>query len=247
MKGFATQSGKVKGLTILGWAVFFILLAVLITFGYKVIKYSGQIRSGELVELPQYTARLTTASGQQVRSSNLSIEPTALVTPDDPVLGASAETAAVTVVMFGDYECGYSKEAAIIFRRMAVRYGDRIRFVYRDYPMSIVHPRAFAAASAAECAKEQRRFWEYFDKLYLNTPALDYADLVAYAEQAGLEMNQFERCLADGRYDALVNTDLLFSEELRLRGTPSFFFNGRRVEGSIPEDSFESTLEKLLK
>ena len=113
--------------------------------------------------------------------------------------------------------------------------------------MSLIVFILVVAASAAECAREQRRFWEYFDRLYQNSPALDYTDLVAYAEQTGLDMNQFERCLADGRYDGLVNADLMFAEELRLRGTPSFFFDGRRVEGAIPEDGFESTLEKLLK
>lgn len=241
------SAGKVTGWAIVGWAVFFLLLAGMFVFGYKVLTYYRQIKSGQIVELPQFTSRLTTADGRLVRSSNLAVDPAALVTADDPAMGADADMAEATVVMFGDYECGFSKETSTVFRRMAVKYGDRVRFVYRDYPLSAIHPRAFAAASAAECANEQRKFWEYYDKLYQNAPALDYQDLVAYAEEAGLEMNQFERCLADGRYDARINADRAFGDELHLRGTPTFFFEGRRVEGALPEDDFEAALEKLLK
>lgn len=247
MKGLARSAGYGKGWAIVGWAVFFVLLAGLLVFGYKVLTYYRQIKSGQLVELPQYSSSLTTADGQPVRASSLAVDPVSLVTGDDPSLGADAGEAAATVVMFGDFECAFSKEASTVFRRMAVEFGDRVRFVYRDYPISSVHPRAFAAAAAAECAKEQMKYWEYFDKLYLNMPALDYQDLVAYAQEIGLDTNQFERCLSDGRYDARVNADLLFAEGLKLRGTPTFFFDGRRVEGALPEPDFRQTLEKLLR
>jgi len=246
-RGSGASAGAVSGWAIVGWAAFFIILAGLLVFGYKVFIYYRQIKSGQLIELPQYSSSLTTADGQPVRSSSLAVEPSSLATEEDPTLGADAEKVATTVVMFGDFECAFSKDAATVFRRMAVEFGDRVRFVYRDYPMSSIHPRAFAAAAAAECAKEQMKYWEYFDKLYLNMPALDYQDLVAYAQEIGLDTNQFERCLSDGRYDARVNSDLIFAEGLKLRGTPTFFFDGRRVEGALPEDDFRQTLEKLLK
>jgi protein-disulfide isomerase len=246
MKDMRDETGKGSAWTIIGWAVFFIVLALLIVFGYKTVVYYRLLKSGQMVELPQYTARLTTASGQNLHSSNQTIDPALLVTSDDYTLGADADSSEATVVMFGDYECGFSKEASTVFRRMAVRYGDRVRFVYRDYPISRIHPRAFTAASAAECAGEQRKFWEYHDKLYLNAPALDYSDLSAYAQQVGLDTNQFERCLSDGRYDARVNEDLSLAESLGLRGTPTFFFNGRRVEGALIEADFIKAVDKIL-
>jgi protein-disulfide isomerase len=236
------QNIKKTGCAIVGWAVFLLLALVLGLFGYRTFHYYMALKAGDIVELPDSSARLTFSSEQApppVAQAEISID-------DQPLLGPAEEKAAVTVVMFGDYECPFSKESASVFRRMAVLYGEQVRFAYRDYPIQLIHPRSFEAALAAECAREQRRFWEYFDRLYADSPDLSPERLLQAARTTGLDERQFEACLKDRRYEAQVVKDLNDAERLGLRGTPTFYFDGRRVEGSIPADDFEKVLKKMI-
>ncbi|MFH2062696.1 MAG: thioredoxin domain-containing protein [bacterium] len=240
--------GRGRGWAIFGWAVFLVVLALVAVLGFKVFYYYRQIKSGMMIELPQYRSALsvTERSGGGLVAPPSEIE-SLLDSSDEPSVGPSSERALVTVVMFGDFECPFSKEAANVFRRMAVHYGDQVRFVYRDFPLRAIHPLADLAAVAAECAGEQMRYWEYFDRLYVNSPALARTDLLQYAQEVGLDEVQFERCLDSGRFTARVDGDRAMAERLGLHGTPSFFFDGRRVEGSVPEADFDRLLKAMTK
>lgn len=234
------------GCAIGGWAVFAVMFCLILFFGYRVSLYYGKIRRGELIDLPQFGNRFTTAVGPATISPTV-VDRSEVEAADEPSEGPSAQDAKLTIVEFADFECPFSKDEATVYRTLMKKYEDRVRFVYRDYPLESIHPDATQAAVAAECAREQGKFWAYHDKLFVNSPALAFPDLTSYAEQAGLDTVQFEKCLVDERYKDKVATDTALAGRLGLRGTPTFFFNGQRVEGAIPADVFESLIEKLLK
>ena len=235
------------GCAVVGWAAFAAAFAVIAFFGYRVWFYYGKISRGELVELPQFRDRFTAAGQARTGATPSSAGRAEIEAGDNPADGADAATAKLTVVQFADFQCPFSKEEATIVRTLMLKYGDRVRFVYRDYPLDTLHPDATQSALAAECAREQGKFWAYHDKLFVNSPVLGFQDLNRYAEEAGLDTRQFEKCLVDERYREKVEEDRALAERLGLRGTPSFFFNGQRVEGAIPAQVFEDLIEKMLK
>lgn len=238
------KAGRI-GCAVAGWVTFAVLFAGAAFFGYRVWTYYGRISRGEIVDLPQFRSRLSAvasaSSSPAVAASRAEVE-----SGDHPAEGPASDAAEVTVVQFADFQCPFSKEEATVVRTLMRKYGDRVRFIYRDYPIDALHPDATQAAMAAECAREQGRFWAYHDKLFANSPALGFQDLSRYAEEVGLDKTQFERCLAEDRYRAKVEEDRALAERLRLPGTPTFFLNGQRVDGAIPADAFEQLLERLL-
>ncbi|MFH1047051.1 MAG: thioredoxin domain-containing protein [Patescibacteria group bacterium] len=243
--GALRQSGKVSTRTVVGWAVFFLLLSVIGLFGYRVQYYYRHLKAGNIIELPSPNGRFSVGRvGSSQSPAVVSAEE--VNSADAPSLGAPAGEDEFTVVMFGDYECAFSQESANTFRRIAVKYGDRVRFIYRDFPLPSIHPNAYRAALAAECAHEQRRYWEYFDRLYSPTADLSDTALARYAQEVGLDTVQFASCLADGRYDRRIVDDLAAAELLGLRGTPTFYIDGRKVEGMLEEKDFEQIISKLL-
>jgi protein-disulfide isomerase len=237
--------GRARGCAIFGWTVFALLLVLLLILGYRTFYYYREFKAGNIIEMPRNAARLTLNS-EQSSGSITRIAGEEIDIGDQPALGATREAAKVTVVMFGDFECPFSREAAIMFRRLAVIYGEKGRFVYRDFPLQSIHANAYQAAVAAECAREQRRYWEYFDRLYSNIADISPAGLARHAEEVSLDKAQFEACLNFGRYDFRVTEDLTAAQTLGLRGTPTFYINGRQIEGAITEEDFERAIKKFL-
>lgn len=239
------QAGRGLGCSILGWAVFVVAIAVVVVVGLRTWNYFKLIKGGKLVDLPQFTTHLTASGDRPLVSS--SVAPRETVEGEGrPELG-NAEDPQLTIVEYADFQCPYSQEAHTVVRRIAAKYGDRVRVIFRHFPLEDIHPDSFQAAIAAECAREQGKFWAYHDKLYANIDALGFSDLVRYAGEIGLDERQFERCLIDGRYRDRVNEDMRTAETVGLVGTPTFFFDGQKVEGSIPEADFERLLDRLLR
>lgn len=141
-------------------------------------------------------------------------------------------SASVTLVEYGDYECPYCGEAYAIVQEAQDRLGDRLRFVFRNFPLSNVHPHAEHAAEAAEAAGAQGAFWEMHDVLYEHQDALDDADLRHYAEELGLDLDRFDADMAGGRYAGRVREDFMSGVRSGVNGTPTFFINGDRYDGS---------------
>jgi len=137
--------------------------------------------------------------------------------------------APLTVVEFGDFECpacGLSEEAA---RQIRAQYGDRIRFVFRQFPLTKIHPMAEKAAQASECMAEQGKFWEGVDKLYSAQTDLSVDALKRYAGELGLDQDRFNQCLDSGETASRVKRDLADGHALKVVGTPTFFI-GRKME-----------------
>lgn len=147
--------------------------------------------------------------------------------------------APVTLVEYGDYECPYCGAAYPIVKEVQARMGDRLRFVFRNFPITTSHPHAEQAAEAAEAAAAQGSFWDMHDALYENQKRLGDEDLRAYAEELGLDVERFAGELGEHVHEARVHEDFLSGVRSGVNGTPTFYINGVRHD-----DSYE--LETLL-
>jgi protein-disulfide isomerase len=165
----------------------------------------------------------------------------------DPVDAAARgpERAPVTVVAFSDFQCPFCARAAPVLRRLERAYPGKLRFVYRHQPLPS-HPQARRAAEAAECAREQGRFWEMHDRLFETQDRLGDSDLRARAADIGLDRGAFDACLASGRTAARWERDLAASRRYGLTGAPAFFINGRLLAGAAPYGEFARIVEEEL-
>jgi protein-disulfide isomerase len=168
---------------------------------------------------------------------------------DVPVDGApvrgSAE-APVTLVEFSDFHCPFCKRVQATLTQLLERYPGKVKLVYRDFPIDSLHPEARRAAEAARCAQDQGKFWEYHDLLFTQAPKAAPEDLQRYAEQSGLDVAAFERCLSDNVHRAAVQRDIDEGTRLGVTGTPAFFINGRPLSGAQPLEAFVRVMEEEL-
>ena len=145
---------------------------------------------------------------------------------------AGADDAPVTLVEYGDYECPYCGMAHPIVKKAQEDLGSQLRFVFRNFPLAEAHPHARLAAQAAEAAGAQGNFWEMHDTLFEHQDALDVEDLVAYAESLGLDTAKFKRDLEAPAFVKRVRDDFRSGVKSGVNGTPTFFMNGVRYDGS---------------
>jgi protein-disulfide isomerase len=152
--------------------------------------------------------------------------------------------AAVTLVEYGDYECPYCGAAYPIIKEVQERMGERLRFVFRNFPITTSHTHAEQASEAAEAAAAQGRFWEMHDLLYENQQHLGDEDLRAYAERLGLEVEPFDQELADHVHAGRVHEDFMSGVRSGVNGTPTFYINGSRYDDSYDLDTLLAALER---
>jgi protein-disulfide isomerase len=163
---------------------------------------------------------------------------------DDPFLGDLR--APVTIVAFSDFTCSHCREARQTLDRVLPGYGDRVRLVYRDFPLQAPGSPSFTAALAAECADEQGAYWEMQRLLFENQPHFDWASVRRYARGLSLNEEQFDDCLENERFRQEILDDQADGQAYGVTGTPTFFVNGRRYEGSISDLVFQQAIEDAL-
>ena len=151
--------------------------------------------------------------------------------------------APITLLEYGDYECPFCGAAHPIVNEVRRRAGDRLRFVYRHFPLTNVHPHAQAAAESAEAAGAQGRFWQMHDLLFEAQDALGPEDLVARAEVLGLDVPRFVRELEESVHRSRVREDFMSGVRSGVNGTPSFFVNEVRHEGAADVQSLLWSIE----
>ncbi len=162
---------------------------------------------------------------------------------DDPFQGP--EDAAVTLIEFSDFNCGYcGRWANTTLGPLVEKYGDRVRFVYRDFP--ILADTSVTAALAAQCAADQGQFWAYHNTLFRNQGRFSTDNLVSYASELALDVDEFRACLEDQRHLNRIAADYQAAQALGIRGTPAFFINGRPISGAQPQSVFERIIEEEL-
>jgi protein-disulfide isomerase len=169
---------------------------------------------------------------------------TVAVAADDPALGPA--NAPVTLVEFSDFQCPFCLRVAPTLKRLRQTYGDRIRIVWKDFPLTQIHPEAFKAAEAAHCARDQGKFWEYHDVLFANQQALQPDALKKYAADLALNTATFNTCLDTAKYGDRVQEQMGIGNGLGVGSTPSTFVNGRLVSGAVPYETFAAIIDEEL-
>jgi protein-disulfide isomerase len=140
--------------------------------------------------------------------------------------------APITLLEYGDYECPYCGAAHAIVNAVREQMGDRLRFVFRHFPLVTIHPHAELAAEAAEAAGAQGKFWEMHDAIYENQENLSLVYLLNLADAIGLKLDQFKEDLGTNFYSDRVREDFMSGVRSGVNGTPTFFVNGLRYNGS---------------
>ncbi|MBZ5569936.1 MAG: thioredoxin domain-containing protein [Acidobacteriia bacterium] len=167
-----------------------------------------------------------------------------LVRPDSHITGSAH--AAVTLVEFGDLQCPSCAAAGPEMRELRKRYGDRVRFVFRQFPLEKVHQYALHSAEASECAAQQGKFWEALDRFYAANGDLKDESLERYAGELGLDVTKFKSCLSSGATRAIIQRDSEDGSALGVRGTPTFFLGRQRIVGAPETAKFEQLLNQAL-
>ena len=163
---------------------------------------------------------------------------------DDHIRGG--KNAKVTLVEFSDFQCPFCSQHAPTIDRLLADYGDKIRLVYKHFPLSNIHPNAQKAGEAAECANEQGKFWEMHDKLFENQQALTNEDLKRYATTIGLNAGKFNDCLDSGKMASKVSDDYQEGLKKGVQGTPATFVDGVLVSGAQPYENFKAAIDAAL-
>lgn len=163
----------------------------------------------------------------------------------DPKRVRGGATASVMIVEFSDYQCPYCRQAEATVEALLAKYGDKVRFSYRDFPLTTLHPQAMIAAEASRCAEEQGKFWEYHDELF-KAASLEKSSLVEYARNLKLDSAQFESCLTGEKYKKEIEADEEAGRNAGVNGTPGFFINGIFISGAKPESEYASVIDDEL-
>lgn len=167
------------------------------------------------------------------------------VTEADHIQGD--KSAPLTLVEYGDYECPYCGLAYPIIKKIQKHFGKKLRFVFRNFPIVDSHPHAGIAAMTAEFAATQHKFWEMHDLLYENQEHLEIADLINYAESLSLSGTKLQSAIESGIYNEKIQNDFMGGVHSGVNGTPSFFINGTRHDGSFDYENLLSALNEAEK
>jgi protein-disulfide isomerase len=173
------------------------------------------------------------------------VEPTrmAIDTANAPVRGNV--NAPVTIVEFSDFQCPFCGRARPTVNKVRETYGDKVRILFRDFPLQM-HPQATKAAEAAACAGDQGKFWEMHDWMFANQGKLQVPDLKQHAADMGIKADAFGECLDSGKYASRWQQGLADGTQYGVSGTPAFFINGRPLMGARPFEDFAQVIDDEL-
>ena len=166
------------------------------------------------------------------------------LTASDPSLGSAS--APVTIVEFSDFQCPFCQRVAPTLKRVRETYGDKVRIVWKDFPLTQIHPQAFKAGEAAHCAGEQGKYWDYHDRLFANQQALQPDDLKKYAAEMGLDAAKFNACVDTSKYGDRVREGVAQGSRLGVNSTPTVYVNGRMLSGAQPYEAFVAVIDEEL-
>lgn len=167
------------------------------------------------------------------------------VNTSDHMLGS--QNANVTLVEYGDFECPSCGQAYHAVKILLKHFGERVRFVFRHYPLREIHPHAELAAEAAEAAGAQKKFWPMHDLLFENQSQLKARNLRNYAENAGLDLARYDFEMGDHVYLQRVQEHIASGTRDRVRSTPAFFVNGIVCDVSFGLEHLEQAIETALR
>ena len=166
--------------------------------------------------------------------------------PSDGFYALGPADAPITIVEFSDYQCPYCRRwHDEVYQPLLAAYPGKIKLVYRNLPLTTIHPDSLSAAEAAMCAGEQNAYWTFHEKLF-SSDALGNSVYVQYAQELGLDMNSFQACIDEHKYQKDIQADSDFAINLGISSTPTFFINGLAVVGAQPLGVFQQVIDKEL-
>ena len=216
----------------------------MIWFVHRMYQNFVSIRSG--LANPVWQRQLQSTISRSSSNPDVKAQDIARVTSlNAPRIGNPSGTLAI--VEFLDFDCPYCRSSFTPVRELMEKYKDRVSLSIRDFPVTELHPRAILAALAARCAHEQGKFWLYHDQLFANQDRHEDSDFLRMAREVGLDMPTFEACYQAKRYQEGVNQDLADGLRAGVQGTPTFFFNGIRIQGALDQETMESIMLEFLR
>ena len=166
------------------------------------------------------------------------------VSKRDHMLGIPG--ARLTLLEYGDYQCSSCGESYLVVNHIIEKLGKKIIFVFRNFPLTDIHPHAFNAALAAEAAALQNKFWEMYNLLFQNQAYLGGEELFSYARTLGLDMDRFRQDIQSQELTSKIEADMAGGIQNGVNGTPSFFINGEKFDGDWENDGLIRYLKGLL-
>lgn len=157
------------------------------------------------------------------------------------------ENAPVTIVEYSDFECPYCSKAAPQIDEVMKKYAGQLRLVFKQFPLTDMHPHALVAAEASLAANAQGKFWEMYEKLFANRRKLDLVSIYALAKDLNLDMVRFTHDMESHEYVKHIQTDVAEGEKEGVSGTPTLFINGKPYRGAIEESSLTPILQDEMK
>jgi len=166
--------------------------------------------------------------------------------PSEGFYSIGPEDAPITIVEFSDYQCPFCRRwHDEVYEPLLASYPGQIKLVYRNLPLTSIHPDALSAAEAAMCAGEQDAYWPYHEKLF-SSDGFGNQVYTQYAQELSLNVDSFQACLEAHKYQAAIKADSDFAIDLGIQSTPTFFINGLAVVGAQPLDVFQQVIDKEL-
>lgn len=162
-----------------------------------------------------------------------------------PTMGG--KDAKVTIIEYSDFQCPFCAKGADILKEIKKKYGNKVKIAFKNFPLPF-HNHAEQAAVAGLCANEQssEHFWKMHDEMFANQDSLDAEGLKKTAKKIGLKMDTFEKCLSENKYLAQVKADMEEGRKIKVKSTPTFFINGKLINGAQPMDVFSDLIEEEL-
>ncbi len=174
------------------------------------------------------------------------LEPMRLDVVADGFPAKGPASAPVTIIEFSDFECPYCSRVVPTLDRVAEEYGDKVRLVFRQFPLHQIHANAQKAAEASLCAHDQDRFWDMHDTMFQEQKALAVEQLKQKAARLELDTESFDECLDSGKYEDMVMADVQAGRVAGVTGTPAMFINGRFLSGAQPYEEIVRVIDDEL-
>ena len=218
------------------WGILLILLIgfimiILVASAFYVINEVKKIQSQQ-------------SPGLNLSSQDLDRETEKIIEGDEKNYWLGSASPQITIVEFSDFACPYSQNAFSKIREIGLKYKNNVKIVFRDYP--IMSDYSTDLALAARCAGEQGLFWIMHDKLYINQGVSKKNEIIELAKQIGADINKFIDCFDNKKYLKDIENDFKDGKKLGIKGTPTWFINGNKIEGDIPYEFFIQVIENLL-
>ena len=220
--------------------------AVIVVFAFAAGILVGYMAWGR-VPAGQAVAAAAQAPDSQVASPQANPAYTRYDIPTDGFPSIGPQDAQIVMVEFSDFQCPFCKRwQEEVYQQLLAAYPGKIRLVYRNLPLTSLHPDAMSAAVAAMCAGDQGAFWKFHDKLFSDQYGLGRNAYTSYAADLGLDTSAFASCLDSGKFDDFIQKDMAFSINLGIQSTPTFFVNGLAIVGAQPLSVFKQVIDKEL-